>query len=167
MEALEGMCVQGSAVSSILTATCASWQKYTTVRHTGNTLTELTNQLCHLVLWPNSWAPSFCIAFPYRLADISPYPLLSLQHDQETEAFLANHAHCCPYSLTRKRRPSLQIKGSLACAIQTLHLLVLLMFHFILHSSDSETCIRSWPSPLPWYDLHDWQGVTNQSNRLS
>ena len=37
-----------------------------------------------------------------------PYPLLSLQPDQETEAFLANHTHCCPYSLIRKQRPSLQ-----------------------------------------------------------
>ena len=37
-----------------------------------------------------------------------PDPLLSLQPDQETEAFLANHTHCCPYSLIRKQRPSLQ-----------------------------------------------------------
>ena len=175
MEALEGMCVRGSAVSSILTATCASWQKYTRVIHTGNTPTELTHQLCHLVLWLNSWAQSFCMSFhtgwptpaPTHCCPCKSYPLLSLQLDQETEAFLADHTHCCPHSLIRKQKPSLQIQVSLACAIQTLQLLVLLMFPFILHWSDSETCIHFWPSLSPWYDLRDWQGVTNQSNRLS
>ena len=116
MEALEGMCVRGSAVSSILTATCASWQKYTRVIHTGNTPTELTHQLCHLVLWLNSWAQSFCMSFhtgwptpaPTHCCPCKSYPLLSLQLDQETEAFLADHTHCCPHSLIRKQRPSLQ-----------------------------------------------------------